>query len=228
MKKPSSESSEESIQNPRVTRSELFANLRKDRRISNGAFRLYCFLYSHLNLSRGDSYVWPGYRSMQEDFGCSMQSINGWLQEMQSAGWIRIILGYTEESDPVKKGGQRPGNKYELLDGKGIGLTEAISKRVSRSGNGSVSKSGNAVERNQKWKRSVSKNRNESFPKVEAEVIPPKGGNKKEPHLESDGCSSTVSDNPIASLDGSSPSLGRAEPSASDFQKGGNGCTDKF
>jgi len=163
---------------------------------------------------------------MQQDWGCSNESLGGWLRELQSAGWLRIILGYNEENDPVKKkGGRRPGNKYELLDGHGVTLTEAISKRAPRSGNASAPENGNARTRTQKWERSAPKSRTESHPEVGSEVIPLNSGNIKEPLSDSASRNEvSVSDDANASLDGSAAV---PQPSASVAQKGGS-CTDKF
>jgi DNA-binding MarR family transcriptional regulator len=118
-----SESPSDQAVKPR-TRSEAFAAIRKDRKISDAGHRLWHSLYSHFNPSRGDAMVWPGYRTITKDLGYRPDKISRLILELEAAGWIRVIRNYDRTAT---KGGRREHNQYELLDGQG----EALRKNVA-------------------------------------------------------------------------------------------------
>lgn len=96
---------------------ERYEALIKDTRVSHGAFRLWHCLRSHRNLRTGQCF--PGYRTIAGEIGCRQESIKGWIDDLVSAGWVK-----------VENGGQwKTSNVYTLLDGAGNPFPSATEKR---------------------------------------------------------------------------------------------------
>jgi DNA-binding MarR family transcriptional regulator len=101
----------------RQTLAGIFSALVLDKQLSRGAFHLWHYLYHRRNRTTG--LCCPGYRLISSDIRCNIHSLQTWIDELESAGWVQV-----ERGEP---GEQRKGISfhYILCDGKGNPLATA-------------------------------------------------------------------------------------------------------
>lgn len=72
-----------------------------DKRISNGAFRLWHYLRDRLG---NNACAWPSTRTIAADLNCGKGSVSVWIEELVNAGYLT-----------VKRGNERATSRYYLV-----------------------------------------------------------------------------------------------------------------
>ena len=72
----------------RSDRVEIYAVVLHDKRLSPGAFRLYCHLHWLYGIHDD---VFDGRAGFATEFGVSEQTISAWIREIEAAGWLVVV-----------------------------------------------------------------------------------------------------------------------------------------
>jgi hypothetical protein len=125
---------------PTISKAQSFERLVLDKRLSDGAFRLFHYLKIYTDRN---GVCWPGRRSMKRDLGSDFSSLQKWIEELKKSGWLRAER-YSPANHPFvreRNPAMRDGMIYWLLDGdesnpQSFGKVGTPTVRESRNGQG--------------------------------------------------------------------------------------------
>ena len=90
-----------------------YRRLIRDPHVCAGAFRLWHYLRDRASAKNG-SRCWPAQRLIADEISCKRDSLGGWIQQLEAAGYLR-----------TNRDGKNHHTVYTLLDGSRVPLFDA-------------------------------------------------------------------------------------------------------